>query len=198
MNDRPDRQMLDDRQRWNDKYASGSHASTVPSAAIVDLAERLPPSGRAIDVAGGAGRHAIWLAQRGLDVTLADVSDLGLQMAAERARAAGCSIQCLRTDLQASAFPPGPWDLILSVHFLWRPLFPEFAANLAPGGKLVVVQPTLTNLQRHAKPPAPFLLEDGELPTLVANLRIEYYQEDWQADGQYAALLVAQRDAVDE
>ena len=85
-------------------------------------------------------------------------------------------------------------DVILSVQFLWRPLFEVFAQELAVGGKLVVVQPTRSNLQRHEKPPAPFLLDDGELPTLVAGLSVEHYEEGWLADGQHEAVIVARRD----
>ena len=147
-----------------------------------------------MDVAGGAGRHAIWLAKRGLEVTLVDVSDVGLQVAANRASQANCEINMIQTDLQNNPLPSGPWDVILSVHFLWRPLFEEFAQELAVGGKLIVVQPTRSNLQRHEKPPAPFLLDDGELPTLVASLHVEHYEEGWLADGQHEAVVVARRD----
>jgi len=187
---------MNDRQRWNDKYAAGSHGGQEPHAALVDLAGRLPARGRALDVAGGAGRHALWLAQRGLDVTLADVSDVALRLATERARQAQLAISCQQIDLLHEPFPSGPWDLIVSVHFLWRPIFAEFAASLAAGGKLVVVQPTQTNLQRHAKPPAPYLLDDGELPSLVPDLRVEHYQEGWLADGQHQAVLVASASSV--
>jgi tellurite methyltransferase len=185
---------MNDRARWNDKYTRGSHTTQTPNPILVGLEHLLPTTGRALDVAGGAGRHAIWLAQRGLEVTLADVSDVGLQVAADHARQAGCEIQRIQTDLQQEPFPAGPWDLILSVHFLWRPLFVSFAKSLAVGGKLVVVQPTRTNLQRHEKPPAPFLLDEGELPTLVADLHIEHYEEGWLADGQHEAVIVARRE----
>ncbi len=185
---------MNDRRRWNDKYTKGSHSSASPSQAIVDLARLLPTRGRALDVAGGAGRHAIWLAKRGLDVTLVDVSDVGLQLAADRASQANCHIHGVQTDLQNEPLPNGSWDVILVVHFLWRPLFADFAMGLAVGGKLVVVQPTRTNLHRHEKPPAAFLLDDGELPTLVAALHVEHYEEGWLADGQHEAVIVARRD----
>ena len=126
-------------------------------------------------------------------MTLADVSDVGLQLAADRASQANCAVQFVQADLQDAPFPGGPWDVIVSVHFLWRPLFTDFASSLAEGGKLIVVQPTRSNLQRHEKPPAPFLLDDGELPTLVAGLQIEHYQEGWLADGQHEAVIVARR-----
>jgi SAM-dependent methyltransferase len=144
-------------------------------------------------VAGGAGRQSIWLAQRGLEVTLADVSSNGLAVARARAQEANVPLATLQTDLQDAPFPPGPWDLIVSVCYLWRPLFAVYPQVLAPGGMLVVIQPTQRNLERHDRPPADFLLGDGELPRLARGLEIVRYEEGWLADGRHDALLVARR-----
>ena len=48
----------EDREKWNYRYATGDHASFEPSPLLVAEADWLPTSGRALDVAGGAGRHA--------------------------------------------------------------------------------------------------------------------------------------------
>src|SRR6188768_343879 len=105
---------LFDQQKWDAKYAAADEIPREPSAVFRSLDGLLPKSGRAIDVAGGAGRNAIWLAQRGLEVTIADVSPRGLELAAARAREAGVNIDFLQTDLEDGPFPAGPWDLILS------------------------------------------------------------------------------------
>jgi SAM-dependent methyltransferase len=180
-----------DRTKWDAKYADPEFAARAPSAVLLSLEKFLPRQGRAIDVAGGAGRNAIWLAQRGLDVTIADVSVVGLALAEQRASEAGVPIHTLCTDLEEKPFPPGPWDLILSVRYLRRPLFKIYPQVLAPGGTLVVIQPTQTNLERHAKPPAEFLLDDGELPGLVFGLKIVHFEEGWLADGRHDAVVVA-------
>ncbi len=183
-----------DRQKWNEKYAGWAQdAPREPSAVLVGLDEHLPRRGRALDVAGGAGRHGIWLAQRGLDVTIADVSRVGLAIASQRATQAGVTLTTLETDLQAAPFPPGPWDLIVSVCYLWRPLFAVYLAALAPGGTLAIVQPTQRNLERYDKPPAGFLLDEGELPRLVSGLEIMHYEEGWLADDRHDAVIVARR-----
>ena len=182
-----------DRQKWNAKYTHAAAASSEPSVLLTSLDDLLPRSGRALDVAGGAGRHTIWLARRGLDVTLADISDGGIALARQRGRAVGLKFDTLRLDFEENPFPQGPWDLIISFHFLWRPLFQVFPHILSRGGILTVVQPTRSNLQRHDKPPERFLLQDGELPTLVHGLNIIRYEEGWLAEGRHDALLVAQR-----
>lgn len=184
---------LFDQQKWNSKYQNATSVPAVPSAVLVGLADLLPRSGRAIDVAGGAGRNAIWLSQHGLDVTLADVSAVGLQLATERAKAAGISFTPLQVDLEEQPFPTGPWDLIVSVCYLQRQLFSAYPRVLAPGGLLVVIQPTVTNLEKHDKPPRPFLLEVGELPRLVPGLEIVHYKEEWLADDRHDAVVIARR-----
>ena len=75
-----------DRQKWDAKYAAAEEIPREPSAVLRSLEKLLPRCGRALDVAGGAGRNAIWLAKRGLDVTIADVSPRGLALACERAK----------------------------------------------------------------------------------------------------------------
>ncbi|MCU0880341.1 MAG: class I SAM-dependent methyltransferase [Pirellulaceae bacterium] len=183
-----------DREKWNAKYRDPEFGSREPSAVLVGLAGYLPARGRALDLAGGAGRHGIWLAGRGLDVTIADISPVGLARARERAAERGVAIETLETDLEDGPFPAGPWDLVVSVCFLGTRQLPAIAAALAPGGTLIVIQPTKTNLERHDKPPEAFLLNDGELPGLVEGLlSIVHYEEGWQADGRHDAVLVARK-----
>ncbi|MEK6247068.1 MAG: class I SAM-dependent methyltransferase [Planctomycetales bacterium] len=183
----------EDRKKWNSKYSQQDAVSSAPSTLLVQLDDLLPRLGKTLDVAGGAGRHAVWLAQRGLDVTLADVSQAGLDIAKERAIAADVKVDALLVDLESESFPAGPWDLIVSIHYLWRPLFQVFPAVLAPGGMLVFSQPTQSNLQRYKKPSARFLLRDEELPKLVQGLEIVHYEEGWLVEGRHEALLVARR-----
>ncbi len=51
----------------------------------------------------------------------------------------------------------------------------------------------MTNLERHAKPPAEFLVEENELRTLATGLDVVHYGESWRSDGRHEALLVARR-----
>jgi tellurite methyltransferase len=185
-----------DREKWNLRYSSPARAAEIPqhpSAVLVALAEHLPRRGRALDLAGGAGRHAVWLAQRGLEVTNADISSAGLSLTRERAALAGVSLHCLQTDLEESGCPAGPWDLIVSVCFLPRVFFPSLIAELAPAGTLVIIQPTKKNLEQHQKPPAEFLLAEGELLALAAGLEIVQYQEGWSLDQRHDAVLVGRK-----
>jgi SAM-dependent methyltransferase len=182
-----------DRERWDARYRAESMAPRGPSPSLVALADLLPTLGRALDVAGGTGRHALWLAARGLDVTLADISGVALERASQEARRLGLPLRTMEIDLEAEGLPGGPWELILCAYFLWRPLFATAPAALAPGGTLVAIHPTRSNLQRHERPGPAYLLEDGELPGLVRPLEIVRSEEGWTAEGRREARLVARR-----
>jgi tellurite methyltransferase len=183
-----------ERAKWDARYRESS-PSFEASAFLTSLAELLPRSGRALDVGGGAGRNALWLARHGLDVTIADVSRIGLDRALAEAERAGLQLSAVCVDLDRDALPEGPWDVILQHHYLNRPLFDRYPSLLAPGGVLVVVHPTRSNLLRHASPSAGFLLDDGELPRLAAALEIVRYEEGWIDEGRHEARLVARRGA---
>lgn len=190
-----------DRERWDARYRD-ARPGAEPAAFLVGLDALLPraqsgtPAPRALDVGAGAGRNAVWLARRGLAVTCADVSPVGLALARTAAAAAGVSLDLVAVDLETAPFPAGPFDLIVSIDFLHRPLFAAFALALAPGGLLVFAQATRANLTRHPHPSARFLLEDGELSRLVPGLGgaldVLGLEEAW-FDGRHEARLVARR-----
>lgn len=182
-----------DRIKWNARYSDPGRVIREPVRFLLSLEDRLPRKGRTLDVGGGSGRNAIWLARRGLDVTVVDISDQGLALAQAGAREEGITLHTVQADLEEEPLPTGPWDLIFQFHFLWRPLFSQFADALAPGGYLVIAHPTMSNLQRNQRPGAAYLLEDGELPRLVAGLEILCYQEGWTDENRHEAQLVARR-----
>lgn len=180
----------EDREKWNARYRGGSHMSEAPSPFVVSLADELPRRGRALDLASGAGRNGLWLAERGLDVTLVDISQVALEEA--KARARQLRVTTLERDLAEEGLPEGPWDVIVSVLYLERSLFAQLPDALAAGGVFVMLQPTVINLERHPKPPRPFLLEPGELERLVSpHLAIAYLEESWSDDGFHEARLLA-------
>lgn len=188
----------EDRQRWNTRYREGRHPSHEPWDALVQLAEYLPSKGRVLDVAGGAGRNAVWLAERGLEVTVADISEAGLALAVGAAALRGVELRVCTVDFERDALPAGPWAAVVCCAYLQRDLVPSIAAALAPGGRFLWVHPTVTNLERHAKPSARFLLERDEAAGVVegAGLRIVMAEESWVGDGESArhvARTVAER-----
>jgi SAM-dependent methyltransferase len=189
---------VDEKSIWNTKYSEGSHASLEPDPLLVSayeefLAQRAP--GSALDVAGGVGRHAIWLAQRGWRVKLLDISEVGIGLAEKNAaRALGpvakeFLIATEVADLNSVRnFGREQYDLVLVFYYLQRELFPALMAALKPGG-LLIYKTYTTEQQRIASEAAKsggresgpshpmFLLEPNELLRAFAALRILDYHE---------------------
>lgn len=181
------------RSSWNARYRERT-APMEPAAFVrVELAPLLRSPGRALDVAGGAGRHSIWLAHRGWNATLVDASDVAIGIAAERAAAAGVDIDLVHADLTTDDVPVGPWDLVLIVHYLQRDLFPRMIDRLSPGGFLAFSVATVRNAERHERPGLPYLLDEGEAPSLVDGLEVIHYGEGWSVEDRHEARLVARK-----
>jgi 2-polyprenyl-3-methyl-5-hydroxy-6-metoxy-1,4-benzoquinol methylase len=187
--------MISSQERWNQRY-DGIDSSQNPrvSGVVAESQELLPKAGTALDLAGGVGDTALWLAQQGLSTTLVDVSDVGLAVAERRAEQLGLALQTMHVDLETEPAPAGPWDLITCSHYLNRPLLHQLASLLSVGGVAAVGIATTTNLERHDRPSARFLLEPQELPTLLEGLTIVRHVEDWAPWDVHEARVVAVRE----
>jgi SAM-dependent methyltransferase len=180
-----------DRERWDRIWRDGAHAQAGPPAWLAELDAELPRSGRALDVASGAGRVALYWAARGLESLAVDVSEEGLRRAREAAARAGLALETRVQDLECEPIEEGEgaFAAISCFHYLQRDLFPVLAARLAPGGVLACEIATVRNLERNAKPSRRFLLEPNELLRLCAPLEVVFYREGWQADRCEARIL---------
>lgn len=185
----------EDRAVWDERYrglaANPDYRVESPSEFFVRHAHVLPTAGRALDIGGGAGRNAIWLASRGLDVTIVDISAAGLAAAAVAAGTAGVALTTCELDLERSPLPAGPFNVVLCSHFLLRDRVAEVPERLAPRGVFLMTHPTLRNLERHPRPGRRFLLDDGELANLIPGLAIHHYREGWNPEGRYEAEIIA-------
>lgn len=170
-----------DRAQWNQRY-SEKPWTEEPSPWLTKNAHLLPQPGRALDIAGGTGRNSLWLAGRGWEVTVVDVSDVALKLASDRAGELNLLLTTKVADLSTDPLPSGPWDIVMLFHYLDRDLIPKIGPVLNPGGVLVGALATITNLERNDRPPLPYLLEDGELPSLLGELELLEHEEGWLED----------------
>lgn len=182
----------DDRERWDARYRAEAASERAAPAWLDALDEELPRTGRALDVAAGSGRIALWAARRGLDVTAVDVSPVGLALAEEAARAAGLALTTIAIDLEEAPLPDGPFSLIACFHYRQLELWPRMIARLDRGGVIVSEILTARNLERHAHPSRRWLAEPNELLRCAAGLEIVSYREGW-LDDRSAARIVARR-----
>lgn len=174
-----------EREHWDHRYATEGARTSEPASFLVEVADRLPAAASILDVGGGSGRNAIWLAQQGHRVTVVDISAAGLGLATDAAEEAGVAITTVLGDLDAAPLPSGPWDVVVDFHFIKRHLFPQFMDVLRPGGLLVFCRATVKNLERNDRPPQPYLLEQGEGWELLAGFELLIAREGWSAEGRH-------------
>ena len=124
-------------------------AESVRAAELAGL-----PPGRAIDLAAGAGRNSVWLAERGWRVTAVDFSRVGLDRGRNLATARGVEaarIEWIVADLCDYEPDRGSFHLVLVAYLqvgaeLRAAVLARAAAALAPGGTVLVVGHDLANL----------------------------------------------------
>ncbi|MGH9843164.1 MAG: methyltransferase domain-containing protein [Blastocatellia bacterium] len=149
---------------WDERYRSGEHTNDAPHPLVVEYAAKLTP-GRTLDLACGAGRHALLLAEHAWQVTAVDSSQVAIKILRERARGRGLSVDARIADLERGEFviEPDGYDLIVVTHYLQRDLFPAIRAGVRPGGLALVVI-AMVDDDPDVKPMNPaFLLRPGEL-----------------------------------
>jgi len=145
-------------QMWDERHAARDPIESQEPDPILAAAIRNLEPGRALDLAAGDGRNAIWLAAHGWEVAAVDFSAVALDRARASAAAAGVTITWLQADLLVWRPAPRAFDLV-AVMFLHlprderRPVYAAAADAVAPGGRLLVVGHDRSNLTEGAGGP---------------------------------------------
>jgi SAM-dependent methyltransferase len=153
-----------DSEAWNRRYADREFVWTSePNRFLVAEAAGLE-AGRALDLACGEGRNAVWLAEHGWRVTGVDFSEVGLEKARALAAARGVQAEWVTADLRDYTPEPQAYDLVL-VFYLQvpaaerRPIVRAAASAVAPGGVFLLVAHDRRNLEHgHGGPQDPTVL----------------------------------------
>ena len=193
---------------WDARHRETAQNSLAEPASIVSEWLPMLPSGPALDIACGNGRHTLLLAANGIPVTAIDWSGAALDVLEDRARQAKLrvsrgdaadladfrtrGIRLFQQNLEEIRLPVASFSLILCLQYLQRSLFPQLTRALQPGGVLLFETFTHAQLNFAGGPRNPaHLLEQGELRTAFPELHILFYRE--LNAGQGIASLVAQK-----
>ncbi len=140
-----------DKSDWDARYAVDELVwRAEPNRFVVEEVHDLAP-GRALDLACGEGRNAVWLAQQGWSATGVDFSNVALEKAARLAASRDVEVEWIAADLTSFEPPEAAFDLVLLcyVHLVAAEraaLHAGAARALAPGGTILVVGHDLANL----------------------------------------------------
>lgn len=166
-----------ERNKWDARYAQGAYTKRpYPTALLEEWLPKLP-RGRALDVACGAGRNALFLAENSYVVDAIDISQVGLDRAARHAESRGLSVNWHRVDLDEDDFEGDAYDLVLLVRYVNKALIPELIGKLAPGGAFICEQHLVTDEDVIGPRNPAFRFQPGELRSYAGDLEILHHYE---------------------
>lgn len=193
-------------QSWDERYAEAAASdasvwSLTPNAFIAETVGAWQP-GTAVDLGCGEGRNALWLAQRGWQVTGVDFSAVGLATGLRRADELGVEVDWVQADATRWV-SPALVDLVVIAYLQLaavdlRAVVGAAAGWLEPGGRIVLVGHALENLEHGTGGPrdARLLHRLDDLRLAASDLEIEQLQQVLRPVGDRHAIdavLVARR-----
>jgi SAM-dependent methyltransferase len=154
--------------RWDARYGAETAVwSPEPNVFIAELVQQFSPhpSGHAVDLGAGEGRHAIWLAGLGWHVEAVDFSEVGLAKGEKNAGSLNERITWTVADALTWTPAPASIDLVVLAYLQLTAeesaiVISNVASGLTPGGHIVWVSHDLTNLaEGTGGPPMPEMLQ---------------------------------------
>lgn len=179
-----------DQARWDERYRDTSPDWT-PAPLVVQFVPPALPGADALDVACGAGRHSLYLAEQGYAVTAVDISVVALErlaLEAER-RGLGDPVHPRHADLDVWRPAPEAYDLVLQIAFFDRALLPSVVASVRPRGRLVLEVFNQRRLVTHPGFTPDFATRPGELVALCPGWTILHHDEQAGEHGDRTQLV---------
>lgn len=169
----------EDRRRWDKLFNTHSYVFGKEPALFLRKNAHFLQGGRALDLAMGEGRNAVFLAQKGLTVEGVDISEVALRKAKRLAREHRVAMTPILADLNSYSIKPDTYNVILNFDYLQRSLIAQIKRGLKKKGIIVYENYTEDQLL-HPKSQSirrDHLLKRGELKELFKDFEILVYQE---------------------
>lgn len=171
--------MKTDQKRWDERFGEKEFAFGKEANPFLKRHISLLPRGKALDIATGEGKNAVFLARHGFDVDAVDISKMGLKKARKLAEEVGVRIHTFHADLGTYQIKKEHYDLITNFYFLKRSLIPKIKKGLKKGGRVIFETYILkqrelgTGGPKHPK----YFLKPNELLQLFKDFRILFCRE---------------------
>ncbi|KAA0244606.1 MAG: class I SAM-dependent methyltransferase [Candidatus Brocadia sp. AMX2] len=184
-----------DKQFWDKKYETEAYIFGKEPVEFLKEHIDILPRGKALDIAMGEGRNAVFLAENGFAVDGCDISEIAVKKAKELAKEHNVAIHAFVADLETSKLPKDTYDVIACFYYLQRDLIPQMKEALKPGGMIIYETYTIENRERGFEGPKnkDYLLKPNELLDLFKDLKIIYYRELVLNNKKAIASLIAKK-----
>jgi SAM-dependent methyltransferase len=182
---------------WNERYRlrerPAEDLDAAPTPLVVETAAALA-SGKALDLACGTGRNALWLSEHGWNVTAVDGAPAAIEILRTRVTERGLRIDAVVADVEKGEFEiePSRWDLVAMCYYLQRNLFEPAKRGVVPGGILI----SIVHIAEPGEAHTPHSLKPGDLERYFAGWEILHRHEGKANDSAHrraVAEIVARR-----
>ena len=196
---------LPPKEKWDGRYgAEGYKPDKSPVPFLTEVIEAIPP-GRALCLAAGCGRNAVYLAQQGFEVTAVDISPRGLDRCKQLAVDLGVRVDTVEADLLSYDMAGEAFDLITDFCYYEPEVFGPVKGAVRPGGYFLLQTFSIYHAgrtsgpqsERHLARPQVILaaFRDWRI-RLFGDLDVVYPDDDGQGDRTESLVrLLAQKPA---
>lgn len=180
---------------WDKKYETESYIFGKEPVEFLREHVDLLSRGKALDIAMGEGRNAVFLAKNGFDVDGCDISESAIKKALDLATENNVKIHAFVADLETYKLPKNTYDVIACFYYLQRDLVPQMKEALKPGGMMIYETYTIENRELGFEGPKnkDYLLKPNELLDLFKDFKIIYYRELVLNNKKAVASLIAKK-----
>ncbi|MFQ5965507.1 MAG: class I SAM-dependent methyltransferase [Candidatus Scalinduaceae bacterium] len=187
----------EDRKKWNKRYDTKEYVYGKEPTKLLKENINILTKGRAMVLAMGEGRNAVFLARNGFDVDGCDISEIAIEKSKLLARENKVKLNALVVDLEKYKIPTRKYDLITCIYYTQRNLIPQIKDGLKMGGMVLFETYTIDQLKYGTDAPGPknpeYLLKHNELLNYFRDFHILYYREGEIAPDKSVASLIAQK-----
>ena len=170
--------MTDIQKKWELRYRNTEIEATSPAKVLADGSHLLPSSGKALDLACGAGKNAIFLAKQGLNVDAFDNASVIIRKLSQYAKQHDLKLNAQVFDIEKNILPPNTYDVIIVSYFLERDIFPSLLNALRADGLLFYQTWSQEKVSTQGPSSTRFRLAKGELLQLCNGLDLLLYREE--------------------
>ena len=168
--------------RWDERYDRDMYIYGKEPAAFLKQKISGLKKGKALVLAMGEGRNAVYLAQNGFDVTGVDISEVAIEKCNKLAKERNTTVNAVVADLTDYDMGEAQFDLITNFYYYDPSIFPQVIEALKPGGMFIFEQFSIDHLKyretsRFGPSNPDYLVKPNELLEHFKSLRILYYED---------------------